>query len=360
MPEAELIIRGASLLDGTGAPARTADVSVRAGRIEDLGRLGRRARRIVDADGLALMPGIVDPHSRADAQLTWDRTLSPSPALGVTTALLGNCGFGIAPCPQSQRDAMLKNISVRDRTSLEPLREDMRWEFESFGGYLAQLRRVRPYANVCVFAGHSAIRSAVMGDEASARAVPAEEELALMQAMVREALDDGAIGFASSFSAEHEGWDGRPMPSTLAAEDELRALARPLGEKRRGVFAIAAGARVDGDLVAAIAADTGRPAFAVEDCGGYGPGAGLHQLERESRGASLEEGVRCLTSAAADRYRIPDRGRIAPGAWADLLLFEPGRLGVGGVWVNGVQVHDGRDFLQLDAGPGQVLTEFLA
>ena len=108
----DLIIRGATLYDGTGAPGRRADVAVALGRTAAVGRLKDAARRTVDADGLALMPGIVDVHTHYDAQATWDPTLSPSTALGVTTAVLGNCGFGIAPCPVPMRETMVKNLSV--------------------------------------------------------------------------------------------------------------------------------------------------------------------------------------------------------------------------------------------------------
>ena len=144
------------------------------------------ARRKIDAKGLALMPGIVDVHTHYDAQITWDRTLSPSPALGVTTAVMGNCGFGIAPCPASQRETMLKNLSVVEGMDLDALLTGTRWEFESFSDYLAQLRRIGPYANVATLAGRSTIRTAVMGDEASTRAeATPPKELTRMHALVR-------------------------------------------------------------------------------------------------------------------------------------------------------------------------------
>src|SRR5579859_1566503 len=132
----DLLIRGATLYDGTGEKPVTADVAVEGGRIAAIGRTARAARQTVNADGLALMPGIVDVHTHYDAQVTWDRTLSPSPALGVTTAVMGNCGFGIAPCPPSQRETMLKNLSVVEGMDLDALLTGTRWEFESFNDYL--------------------------------------------------------------------------------------------------------------------------------------------------------------------------------------------------------------------------------
>ncbi|MBM3385592.1 MAG: amidohydrolase family protein, partial [Betaproteobacteria bacterium] len=185
----DLLIRGATLLDGTGAPRFTGAVGVKDGLITEVGKVAGPAKQAVEAAGLALMPGIVDLHTHYDAQVTWDRTLSPSPALGVTTAVLGNCGFGIAPCPAPQRQTVLRNLSVVEGMDLTALEHGVNWEAESFADYLAQLRRIGPCANVAVLAQHSTIRSAVMGEEASMRAEPTSEELAAMQAQVREAME---------------------------------------------------------------------------------------------------------------------------------------------------------------------------
>src|SRR6266436_2277771 len=151
----DLLIRGATVFDGSGVAPVIADVAIRNGRIAEVGRPADGVARVVEADGLALMPGIVDVHTHYDAQITWDRTLSPSPALGVTTAVMGNCGFGIAPCPASQRETMLKNLSVVEGMDLDALLTGTRWEFESFSDYLVQLRRVGPYAIEAVLAGES-------------------------------------------------------------------------------------------------------------------------------------------------------------------------------------------------------------
>jgi N-acyl-D-aspartate/D-glutamate deacylase len=258
----DLVIRGAAVYDGLGS-SFSKDVFVSQGRISFIGKSGLGAKTVVDAGGLALMPGIVDLHTHYDAQVTWDPTLSPSPALGVTTAVLGNCGFGIAPCPAAQRDALLKNLSVVEGMDLGALQGGVRWEFESFGEYLAALRRIRPLANVAVLAQHSTIRCAAMGEEASTRAVPTDGELASMRGMVREALEAGAIGFASSFSPNHAGWGGRPMPSTIASDLELRSLVEILGEKSKGIFVMATGPRGTPEYLEALAAANGRPAFMV-------------------------------------------------------------------------------------------------
>ncbi len=259
----DLLIQGATILDGTGAPRFTGDVAVKDGCITQVGKVGDPARQTVDAAGLALMPGIVDVHTHYDAQVTWDRRLSPSPALGVTTAVLGNCGFGIAPCPVPQRQTVLRNLSVVEGMDLAALENGVNWEAESFAGYLAQLRRIGPCANVAVLAQHSTIRSAVMGEEASTRAEPTPAEMAAMQSQVREAMQAGAIGFASSFSPNHAGWAGRPMPSTIAKDAELFAMLAPLKEAGRGIFVMATGPRGTTEYMEKVAAETGRPAFMV-------------------------------------------------------------------------------------------------
>jgi N-acyl-D-amino-acid deacylase len=259
----DLLIRGATVYDGTGRPGRVEDVGVRAGRFVDIERITEPSKQTLDAGGLALMPGIVDLHTHYDAQITWDPTLSPSVALGVTTAVMGNCGFGIAPCPAPLRESLLRNLSVVEGMDVEALLAGTRWDFESFGGYLDALERLRPWANVGVLAGHSTIRAAVLGEAASERKEVTGEELGKMQSLLRESLSAGAIGFASSFSPNHSGWGGRPMPSTIASDEELKSLVCVLKEKNRGVFVIAAGPRATPEYLEAIAADTGRPAFMV-------------------------------------------------------------------------------------------------
>jgi N-acyl-D-aspartate/D-glutamate deacylase len=489
------------------------------------------------------MPGIVDVHTHYDAQVTWDPTLSPSVSLGVTTAILGNCGFGIAPCPARLRETVVRNLSVVEGMDLGALLHGTRWEFETFSEYLDALERIRPLANVGVLAGHSTIRTAVMGEEASTRAAPTGEELFEMRRLVREALRAGAAGFASSFSPNHSGWGGKPMPSTIAGDDELRSLAGELGIAGKGVFVMATGPRATPEYMEQIAADTGRPAFMVtvltmysraqperamqyyekcaaalrrgrevyihtscqplsfdftlrepyilyshaafgrvkaaapeeraaiykdpafrrqfrqnlekpesgilfhgdwsqveldgvpltrlaqdplefaldlpldtqlvaklfqNDDAGVAPllrhpagvvalsdagahliyfcdaGFGLHFLAhwvRDTGTFTLEEGVRRLTSDPARKYRIPGRGLIAPGKWADLLLFDPAKvgisnlmrrndlpgggarmirapLGVHGVWVNGLRVFDGVKYSSAPDAAGQVLRAF--
>ena len=257
----DLLIRGADVYDGLGNPGRQADVAVDGGRISVIGKVTSPARETVEAGGLSLMPGIVDLHTHYDAQVTWDRTMSPSPALGVTTAVIGNCGFGVAPCPAPMRETMMKNLSVVEGMDLNALLTGVRWDFETFPEYMDQLRRTAPYLNTAVFAGHSVMRTAVMGEGASERADATAAELAEMRRLLREAMDAGAIGFASSFSPNHSGYGGRPMPSTIASDAELRALTGVLGEVGRGVFMSATGSRLTPALMEEIVAETKRPAY---------------------------------------------------------------------------------------------------
>src|SRR5690348_6867537 len=210
----DLLVRGARVYDGTGGKHFQADVGVREGVITTVGKTDEPAQRSVDAGGLALMPGIIDIHTHYDAQVTWDPTLSPSTALGVTTAVMGNCGFGIAPCPPPLRETLLRNLSVVEGMDVDARLAGTQWDFETFPQYLDAIERRKPLGNVAVLAQHSTIRNAVMGEEASTRAVPSEAQLARMRQVVSEAMDAGAAGFASSFSPNHSGWGGRPMPST--------------------------------------------------------------------------------------------------------------------------------------------------
>ena len=231
----DLAIRDVMLIDGLGSPPRRGGVAVKNGRIVEVGYIAAPARVTVDADGLALMPGIIDNHTHYDAQITWDPWVSPSPSLGVTTAIIGNCGFTIAPCRPADRDLVMRNLTQVEGMSLDVLRAGIRWEFESVPQYLDMLERSGSVVNIAAFAGHSSIRTYVMGDAATERAAT-PEEIQHMKKLVLEAMRAGAIGFATSTSPAHNGGGGKPMPSRLADDAELRALVGCLGEAKRGVF----------------------------------------------------------------------------------------------------------------------------
>ncbi|MBL8385321.1 MAG: amidohydrolase family protein [Burkholderiales bacterium] len=254
----DLIFRNARLLDGTGAAATTGDLAVLGGRIAEIGRFDGTARATIDADGLALMPGIIDNHTHYDAQVTWDASLAPSPALGVTTAVIGNCGFTIAPCRPADRELVMRNLTQVEGMSLDVLRRGIRWDFESVPEYLDMLERRGTAVNVAAFAGHSSLRTYVMGEDAPRRAATTAE-VERMRELLAEAMRAGAAGFATSTSPAHNGEGGVPMPSRLASDDELRALVDVLGDCGRGVFMLTKGGHTRVDFLEDLAARTGRP-----------------------------------------------------------------------------------------------------
>ena len=256
----DLVIRGATVVDGIGHDPRRADVAVKAGRIAEIGEISADAAEVVDAGGLTLMPGIIDLHTHYDAQVTWDPTLSPSPSLGVTTAVMGNCGFGIVPSPPHLRDLIMRNLAVVEGMDIDALRAGIDWQFQSFGEYLDRVRRCGPYANLAVLVGHSAVRTAVMGEDASVRREPTAAELAQMKHLVAEAMGQGAIGLGASYSLNHSGWGGVPMPSTISDVSEFDALVGAMGGPGRGVVEISSGP-ISPDQMEEIAGRHGRRIF---------------------------------------------------------------------------------------------------
>ncbi len=254
----DLLIRGALLVDGSGTEPWHADVAISAGRIAAIGSPGSLggACETVEADGLALMPGIVDNHTHYDAQVTWDPWCSPSPQLGVTTAVIGNCGFTIAPCRARDRDRIMRNLTQVEGMSLEVLREGIDWQFESIGDYLDFVERRGTVPNLAAFVGHSSLRTYVMGDEASQRAAR-PDEVAQMRQLLADGLHAGAIGFATSTSPAHNGEGGLPMPSRLADNNELTELVRSLRDWPGSVFMLTKGGHTRIDFLEELAADSG-------------------------------------------------------------------------------------------------------
>ena len=254
----DLVFRDALLVDGTGAPARHGDLAVAGGRIAEVGAGVGAGTREIAADDLVLCPGIVDTHTHYDAQITWDPDLTPSPALGVTTVVMGNCGFTIAPCRPRDRERTMRNLTHVEGMSLDVLRDGVRWEFETFPEYLDQLERHGAVPNVAGFIGHSSVRTWVMGDEATQRAATVDE-IEAMRRIVLDAMAAGAIGFATSTAGQHNGEGGVPMPSRLADEAELRALTGALGEAGRGIFMLTKGSATTIPFLEELAAANGRP-----------------------------------------------------------------------------------------------------
>jgi N-acyl-D-aspartate/D-glutamate deacylase len=255
----DLLIRGGTLVDGSGAPARPGDLAIRDGRIAALGQVRGGAERTLDAGGCAVAPGFVDIHTHYDAQVFWDRMLSISPWHGVTSVVMGNCGFGIAPTRPEHRDLILRTLESVEGMSLEALRagvgED--WPFESFPEYLDAIERRGTAINVGALVGHTPVRLYVMGEEATEREAR-PDEVARMRDIVREAVLAGAIGFGTSKAPTHVGYAGKPVPSRAAALEEIESLAGALGETQRGVVQATIGRGLFLSELAAIQRQTGR------------------------------------------------------------------------------------------------------
>ena len=236
----DLVIRGGFIVDGTGAPGRQGDVAVSGGRIAEVGAVSGRGAREVDAGGLVVAPGFIDPHTHYDAQLTWDPTASCTSWHGVTTIVTGNCGFTMAPCRPQDRLTLMKMLEYVEGMSLEAMQKGMQWDFESFREYQDALDRKPLWVNVASLIGHSAVRQFVMGDAAWERAAT-PEELARMGDEVRRAMADGAVGFSSTTNMNHVGDRGRPVPSRLGTDAELDYLVGAMGATGRGIVELTIG-----------------------------------------------------------------------------------------------------------------------
>lgn len=257
----DLLIKNAVVYDGTGAaPKPGFDVGVKGGRIVAVDRdlPARGGVEIIDADGRALMPGIIDSHTHYDAQITWDPSLDPSPTHGVTTVVIGNCGFTIAPCRAGERDLAMRNLTQVEGMSLDALRAGIEWNFESFPEYLDAIAARGVVPNVAAFIGHSALRTYVMQGAAVERAATADE-LERMADIVADAMNAGAIGFATSTAPQHNGDGGIPMPSRLADDVELETLVQAMARAGKGVFMLTKGDRTDVPYLERLAAKAGRP-----------------------------------------------------------------------------------------------------
>ena len=233
------VIRGGTVVDGTGAPGRRADVAVEGGRIVAVGE-NLHGDDELDASGHVVAPGFIDIHTHYDAQVFWDPALTPSCFHGVTTVVAGNCGFSIAPTRPDDRELVANTLQKVEDMDPASLMAGIPWDFETFPEYLASVEQRGTVLNYSAFIGHTPLRFYVMGAEASDRAAT-PEEITRMAGLVGEAMDAGAAGVATSFAITHLGADGRPIPSRLAQKDELAAIFGAVGESGRGVVGINGG-----------------------------------------------------------------------------------------------------------------------
>jgi N-acyl-D-amino-acid deacylase len=235
----DLIIKGGTLVDGTGAAARPADVAVDSGRISEVGTIGGAATRTIDADGLLVTPGWVDVHTHYDGQVTWDSELAPSSWHGVTTLVMGNCGVGFAPVAPDRHDWLIGLMEGVEDIPGTALAEGIEWEWESFPEYLDALDRRRWTVDVGTQVPHGAVRAYVMGERGARNQAATADDIGAMRAIVLEALRAGALGFSTSRTTGHRAIDGELVPGTYAAEDELFGIGSALGEAGVGVFELA-------------------------------------------------------------------------------------------------------------------------
>src|SRR5262249_42923034 len=271
------ILRGARVVDGTGAPSAAADVGIDDGRIVATSDLGPTAE-VIDLDGLVLAPGFIDIHTHYDAQVLWDPDLTPSSWHGVTSVVMGNCGFGVAPTRPEHRDTVIRTLENVEGVAAEALALGIDWCFETFPEYLAALDRRPKRINVGAFIGHTPLRLSVLHGEERA-ATP--EETARMQEIVHEALVAGALGFATSRQPAHQGAFGRPVPSRFAELDEISALASVLGATGTGVLQASIGPGLFIDQLSEMSEENGIPVtWTALVARSDNPGAALRLIDR--------------------------------------------------------------------------------
>ncbi len=256
--DADIVIRGGTVVDGTGAPGRQADVAITGGRISGIGP-GLQGRRVLDASGQVVSPGFIDIHTHYDAQVFWDPNLTPSSFHGVTSVIAGNCGFSIAPIRADGVPLLARTLQHVEDMSFDTLAAGVPWgEFETFPQYLDAVEARGTALNFGCYVGHTAVRLYVMGEDAYERPAT-DEEIVIMQAVVADAMAGGAAGFASSASPTHNGDSGRPVPSRVADLAELRALLEPVKQCGRGVVALLPGGVFSNQEVFSLQREVGRP-----------------------------------------------------------------------------------------------------
>jgi N-acyl-D-amino-acid deacylase len=303
----DLVIRGGTIVDGTGRPGVRGDVGIRDGRIVAVGEAKGTAAQTVDAGGLVVAPGFIDVHTHYDAQVMWDRMLTISPWHGVTTVVMGNCGFGVAPTRPDHRGLIMRTLEKVEGMSLAALEAGLgeKWPFETFPEYLDAVERRGTALNVAVLLGHTPLRLYVMGEEATERPAT-DDEIARMRALVREAIDAGAIGFATSKASTHIGYAGKPVPSRAAQFAEIEAL----GDAGRGIVQATVGRDLFFKEFESLARSTGRPVtWTALLAGMMGPGSHRELLEKSraliKQGLQVVPQVTCRTLNFEFQFKEP-------------------------------------------------------
>jgi N-acyl-D-amino-acid deacylase len=265
----DLLITNGTIVDGTGADRRIADVAIADGKIVAVGpNLDGPARETIDADGLLVTPGFVDVHTHYDGQATWDEVLEPTSLHGVTTLVMGNCGVGFAPVRPGAEEWLIQLMEGVEDIPGAALSEGISWGWETFPEYLDVLDQHQWSIDIGTQVAHGAIRAYVMGERGAKNEPASPEEIAEMEAIVRESIQSGALGVSTSRTVAHRAMDGEPVPGTFAAEDELFALGRGLRDGGGGVFELAPAGAAGLDVIAPmkeiewmtrLSAETGQP-----------------------------------------------------------------------------------------------------
>jgi len=317
----DVCIRGGMLVDGTGAPRRSGDLAIVDGNITAAGDCPGKAREEIDATGLIVSPGFIDIHTHYDAQVLWDRMLSISPWHGVTTVVMGNCGFGVAPTRPQHRELILKTLEGVEGMSLQALTEGIgEWPFETFPQFLQAVEDRGTAINVGALVGHTAVRTYVMGEDATEReATP--DEVEQMAAIVSEALESGALGLATSKAGAHVGHSGKPVPSRAAAIEEIRTLADCLKGRDRGVLQVTAGRGLFLKQFAEIQKRIGRPISWTALLGGM-MGKDGHREVLEKSAAMQAEGIDVIPQVSC-RPLMVEFGLAKPFPLESMSLFKP-------------------------------------
>ncbi len=235
----DMVIRGGTIVDGTGAPAFIGDVAIDGGRISAVGSVGAKGREEVDAGGLHVTPGFVDIHTHYDGQATWDSEMGPSAWHGVTTVVMGNCGVGFAPAKPDKHQWLIGLMEGVEDIPGTALAEGMTWNWETFPQYLDALAERPRTIDVATHVPHGAVRAYVMGERGANNEAPTEHEIAQMSAIVEEGLRAGALGFSTSRTVLHKSIDGVLVPGTTATKAELIGIGRAMGRAGHGVFEMA-------------------------------------------------------------------------------------------------------------------------
>ena len=246
----DLVIRGGTVVDGTGAPARTADVAMSDGVVTEVGRVDGRGAEEIDADGALVTPGLVDIHTHYDGQATWDEELTPSCWHGVTTVVMGNCGVGFAPVAPDRHEWLIGLMEGVEDIPGAALSAGIHWGWESFPEFLDALDARSHVMDLGTQVPHGAVRGYVMGERGARNEPATSDDIEAMAAIVREGIGAGALGFSTSRTLAHRAIDGEPVPGTFAAEDELFGIGRVLGELGTGVFELAPAGALGEDLAA--------------------------------------------------------------------------------------------------------------